>query len=155
MCIRDRLPLLKKGTAPRLINLSSAAQASVSHEALSGKEDIDVQAAYAQSKLALTMWSFHLAKALPTIGIIALNPGSLLDTNMVREAYGKFWSPAAKGGNIIYDLAISEEYDGVTGKYFDNDKGDVKGHFGEAHSDAYNEAKIDQLIQTTETIIRS
>ena len=149
------LPLLKKGTAPRLINVSSAAQASVSHEALSGKEDIDVQAAYAQSKLALTMWSFHLAKALPTIGVIAVNPGSLLDTNMVREAYGKFWSPAAKGGNIIYDLAISEEYDGVTGKYFDNDKGDVKGHFGEAHSDAYNEAKIDQLIQTTETIIRS
>ena len=101
------------------------------------------------------MWSFHLAKVLSNVSVIAVNPGSLLDTNMVREAYGKFWSPAAKGGNIIYDLAISEEYEGVTGKYFDNDKGDVKGHFGEAHPDAYNEAKITQLIETTDAVMKS
>ena len=149
------LPLLKNGTTPRLINLSSAAQAPVSNEALTGSMELGVQEAYAQSKLALTMWSFHLAKVLSTIGVIAVNPGSLLDTNMVREAYGKFWSPAAKGGNIIYDLAISEEYEGVTGKYFDNDKGDVKGHFGEAHPDAYNTIKIDQLIKITKSIIRA
>lgn len=48
----------------------------------------------------------------------------------------------------------SDEYEGITGKYFDNDKGDVKGHFGEAHPDAYSEQKIAQLIQTTDAIIR-
>ena len=132
------LPLLQKSATPRLINLSSAAQAAVSLEALQGTRSIGVQEAYAQSKLALTMWSFHLAKLYPNITVTAVNPGSLLNTNMVREAYGRFWSEADKGGNILYDLAIAEEYTGVTGKYFDNDKGQEKGVFGDAHSDAYN-----------------
>lgn len=147
------LPLLHKGTAPRLINLSSAAQAPVSHEALSGQISIGEQEAYAQSKLALTMWSFYLAKTQASIAVIAVNPGSLLDTNMVREAYGEFWSSADKGGDILYDLAISDAYNGITGKYFDNDKGKNKGDFGKAHSDAYSEEKIDQLIKVTEAII--
>ncbi len=147
------LPLLKKGNAPRLINLSSAAQAPVSPDALAGKIQIGAQAAYAQSKLALTMWSFQLAKQLKDITVIAVNPGSLLNTNMVREAYGKYWSSADKGGNIIYDLAVSDEYEGVKGKYFDNDKGEIKGVFGPAHSDAYDEAAIEELIRATDRVL--
>lgn len=147
------LPLLQKGNAPRLINLSSAAQAPVSSDALAGKIQIGAQAAYAQSKLALTMWSFHLAKQLEDISVIAVNPGSLLNTNMVKEAYGRYWSSADKGGNILYDLAVSDEYEGVTEKYFDNDKGEIKGAFGPAHSDAYNEGAIAELIQATDKIL--
>lgn len=147
------LPLLQKGNAARLINLSSAAQAPVSHDALAGKIQIGAQSAYAQSKLALTMWSFQLAKQLQGIAVIAVNPGSLLNTNMVKEAYGKYWSSADKGGNILYDLALSGEYDGVTGKYFDNDRGDIKGAFGPAHSDAYDERAIEKLIQATDNIL--
>lgn len=149
------LPLLQKGAAPRLINLSSAAQAPVSYQALSGKAPLGMQAAYAQSKLALTIWSFYLAKKWKDIAVIAVNPGSLLNTNMVREAYGKYWSSADKGGNILYDLAISEEYKDSTGKYFDNDKGTEKGTFGEAHPNAYNEAVMAQLIRETEGILGS
>lgn len=148
------LPLLQKSSAPRLINLSSAAQATVSLDALQGTRSIGVQEAYAQSKLALTMWSFHLAKLYPNLTITAVNPGSLLNTNMVREAYGRSWSEADKGGNILYDLAIAEEYEGVTGKYFDNDKGPIKGIFGDAHSDAYDAGKIAQLIKLTDTLVR-
>jgi len=147
------LPLLKKGTAPRIINLSSAAQAPVSFEALAGKAQIPMQASYAQSKLAITMWSFYMAKREPEVSIIAVNPGSLLDTNMVREAYGKSWSTADKGGNILYDLAVSEEYEGVTGKYFDNDKGEKKGIFGDAHQLAYDETVIEKMIAETDLIL--
>jgi len=147
------MPLLEKGTAPRLINLSSAAQNPVSYDVLSGKSAIGTHPAYAQSKLALTMWSFHLAKTLPTISVIAVNPGSLLNTNMVKEAFGKYWSSADKGGNIIYDLAISDEYEGMTGKYFDNDKGDLKGAFGQAHSAAYDEVEIGRLIGATDDVL--
>jgi len=150
---KELLPLLEKGTAPRLINLSSAAQASVSLEALAGKMSLGMQAAYAQSKLALTMWSFHLAKTLENISVIPVNPGSLLNTNMVREAYGKFWSAADKGGNILYDLAVATEYEGVTGQYFDNDKGDPKGEFGPAHSDAYDIVAIEKLIEVTDNLL--
>jgi len=122
---------------------------------LTGKERQSERSTYGQSKLALTMWSFRLAKKLENISVIAVNPGSLLNTNMVREAFGQFWSSADKGGNILYDLAISEEYEGGSGKYFDNDKGDMKGTFGEAHPDAYDEAKIDKLIGVTEEILAS
>lgn len=150
LLLTERLmPLLNNGTEPRIINLSSAAQSAVSHDALSGKAQITEAQAYAQSKLALTMWSFHLAETLQGIAIIAVNPGSLLNTKMVAEAYGRHWSPADKGAEILYDLAVSETYQGVTGKYFDNDKGG----FGPAHPDAYDKAEIDKLIRTTRNLI--
>ncbi len=146
---QELMSLLKKGTAPRIVNLSSAAQAPVSHSALSGKSQLSEQEGYAQSKLALTMWSFHLANTLQNISVIPVNPGSLLNTNMVREAYGRFWSSADKGANILYDLAVSENHKGITGKYFDNDKGG----YGNAHSDAYDQTEIDKLIETTTHIL--
>ena len=84
---QELLPLLKKGEMPRIINLSSAAQAPVSMEALRGAVSLEEMQAYAQSKLALTMWSVHLAEAEPDIIVIPVNPGSLLNTNMVREGW--------------------------------------------------------------------
>ena len=143
------IPLLSKSEAPRILNVGSAAQADVSYEVLSGKAQAGTRQTYAQSKLALTMWSFHLAKKLTDVSVIAVNPGSLLNTKMVQEAFGKYWSPAEKGGDILYDLAVSEKYNGMTGKYFDNDAGD----FGQAHTDAYDEAKIEKLINATHEIL--
>ena len=144
------LPLLKKGTHPRVINLSSAAQAPISIDILTGKTSGSMQETYAQSKLALTMWSFYLAKQLPEISVIAVNPGSLLNTNMVREAYGRYWSSAEKGANILYELAVSDKYQGITGQYFDNDTGG----FGPAHPDANKEMAIEQLIAATEDLVK-
>lgn len=143
------LPLLQKSDSPRILNLSSAAQASVSLEALSGNETLTDQGAYAQSKLALTMWSFAFAKSNLDITTVAVNPGSLLNTKMVQEAYGRHWSPADKGANILYDLALSDEYENSNGKYFDNDNG----VFNDAHEDAYDQEKIENLIAATEKII--
>ena len=143
------LPLLQNSNAPRVINLSSAAQSTVSIEALKGNETLSAQETYAQSKLALTMWSFAFAKANSGITAIAVNPGSLLNTNMVKEAYGHHWSSADKGANILYDLAVLDKYANCTGKYFDNDRGT----FNNAHSDAYNQANITDLISETEKIL--
>ncbi len=142
-------PLLQKGNKARIINLSSAAQTPVSYEALKGNSQIPMQVSYAQSKLALTMWSFHIAKSLKKIDVIALNPGSLLNTNMVKEAFGHHRSPADKGAVILFELANAEKYTDVNGKYYDNDKE----AFGEAHPDAYNEAKIDKLIKSTKVLL--
>lgn len=148
-------PLLKQKDDARVINLSSAAQASVSFDALAGTVMLSAKDAYAQSKLALTMWSFDMAKTHHDIGVIAVNPGSLLNTNMVKEAFGQHWSSADKGANILYDLAVSGEYTGVTGKYFDNDKGETRGDFGNAHPDVYDAMKVKQLISVTESIVSS
>lgn len=140
---------IKASDAPRIINLSSAAQASVSTKLLNGNEQVSDNSSYAQSKLAITMWSFNLANKEPNITVIAVNPGSLLNTKMANEAYGQHWSPAEKGVDVLYDLAVSEKHKTNTGKYFDNDKG----AFSEAHNDAYNQDKINNLIAETNKIL--
>ena len=145
----ELIPLLKKGKKSRVINLSSAAQSSIDYEVLTGKTKRSQGETYAQSKLALTMWSFYLAKTLPDINAIAVNPGSLLNTKMVKEAFGNHWSSADKGATILYELAVSDDYQDSSGKYFDNDRGT----FAEAHPDAYDEKKINQLITTTIKIL--
>jgi len=146
------IPVLEKGSATRIVNLSSAAQSSVKKGILIGDVSISASDAYAQSKLALTMWSFYFAKQHPNITTIAVNPGSLLNTKMAKEAYGQHWSPAEKGVDIIYDLATSDAYKYATGKYFDNDKGDTIGRFSQAHPDAYDPDKIEELLRITNSL---
>ena len=145
------LDIIQKSKEPRIINLSSAAQSSVSLDLLNGNITMSDQEAYAQSKLAILMWSFYLAQQESNIAVVALNPGSLLNTNMVREAYGRFWSSADKGADIIYDLALIKPIAEMDGKYFDNDRGE----FGPAHADAYNAEKVLNLIQNTEDIVNA
>lgn len=143
-------PLLEKGESPRIVNLSSAAQATVSMLALRGDEHVGMQQAYAQSKLALTMWSFDFAKANSEIVTIAVNPGSLLNTKMALETYGQHWSPAEKGVDILSELALSDKHAAHSGAYFDNDKG----AYADAHPDAYDPEKINQLLTKTNTLIK-
>ena len=143
------IPLLKKGSSSRIINVSSAAQSSITEEVLRGQEIATLMESYSQSKLAITMWSMHMAKTLKDVTVIPVNPGSLLDTNMVREAFGKSRSSANKGGDILVQLANSEDLVGFSGTYYDNDKG----AFGKAHQDAYDEEKIEQLNQLTIDIL--
>ncbi|MEL6944699.1 MAG: SDR family NAD(P)-dependent oxidoreductase, partial [Bacteroidota bacterium] len=143
------LPLLKKGDAPRIINLSSAAQAPVSMEALSGDVNLSEMEAYSQSKLALTMWSMFLAKTETEINVIPVNPGSLLNTNMVREGWGFHRSSANKGRDILYDLAIADRYANESGKYFDNDMGT----FGKLHPAGSDQGAIKRLIEHTDDLV--
>jgi len=156
------LPLLKQSDKARIINLSSAAQTPISYEAFAGQTTLEDKAAYAQSKLALTMWSMALADKVAgdDINVIAVNPGSLLNTKMVDEAYGHHWSSADKGANILTELAISDEFANDTGKYFDNDikdgdHGDARGEFGQPHADALNKEAIAKLEKHTEQVLQS
>lgn len=143
------LPLLKVNKEARIINLSSAAQEAVSLDALSGKVSLSDQRAYAQSKLALTMWSMHLAQEEENLIVIPVNPGSLLNTKMVQEAFGRHWSSADKGAAILTSLAIDNKHLTQSGVYFDNDLGS----YGKAHEDAYNNVKIDALLKQTTMLI--
>lgn len=145
------LPRLQEGDDPRLINLSSAAQSSVSARFFEKNSVLSDNEAYAQSKLAILLWSFYMAKQNTDITTIALNPGSLLNTKMVKEAYGKFWSSADKGADIIIDLATKAKYSISSGEYFDNDRGG----FGPAHPDAYETQIIADLMSKTAEILGS
>ncbi|NOU60155.1 SDR family NAD(P)-dependent oxidoreductase [Marinifilum caeruleilacunae] len=145
----ELLPLLKKSEQARVVNLSSAAQSSISFEALKGEESIGVSDAYAQSKLAFTMWSFYMAREVPELMVVAVNPGSLLNTKMANEAYGQYWSPAEKGADILIALGVSDEFSDVSGKYFDNDRAS----FAMAHPDAYDQVILADLIELTQKMI--
>lgn len=135
----------------RVINLSSAAQAAVSLEALAGKARLNDNDAYAQSKLALTMWSFDLARSLGDDGpaIIAVNPASFLASKMVKDAYGVQGVDLRVGADILVRAALSDEFAGASGRYFDNDRG----QFAPPHPDALDARKNERLVQTIEAVL--
>ena len=139
------------GSAGRVINLSSAAQSPVRLEALAGKVGLSDAAAYAQSKLALTMWSFRLAQTVADRGpaVIALNPGSMLGTKMVQQAYGVPGASVSKGARVVMQAAVAEAFAGVSGRYFDNDSG----RFAEPHPDALDPVKSQAVVDCIEAVL--
>ena len=144
------LPLL--GTFGRIINLSSAAQSPVDLEALAGRVRLsDDYDAYAQSKLAITMWSRSMALALGDKGpvIVAINPGSLLGTKMVKEGFGMAGKDIGIGADILVRAALSDEFAAASGKYFDNDSG----RFAKPHRDAINTQKSAEVVQAIEAVL--
>lgn len=143
------LPLL--GESSRVVNLSSAAQSPVNVKALLGQARLQDLQAYAQSKLALTMWSRHLAltELVGAPSFIAVNPGSLLATKMVKEGFGVGGSDINIGADILVRAALSEEFSNASGKYYDNDA-----HcFASPHPDALNHQKIDTVVQAINQIL--
>lgn len=143
------LPLL--GNGGRVVNLSSAAQAPVSLDALKGQASLSDSAAYAQSKLALTAWSFEMARQLGDTGpvVVAVNPGSLLGTKMVKEAYGVAGGNVQKGADILRRVALSDEFADASGEYFDNDAG----RFASPHPDALSVAASQAVVAAIEAVL--
>ncbi len=146
---RRLLPLMPD--SGRVINLSSAAQAPVDLEALAGERQLTDSEAYAQSKLALTMWSLQLASELAPAGpaVIAVNPGSLLASKMVQDAYGVAGNDLGIGADILFRAALDEAFSGASGRYYDNDKK----CFADPHPDALDREKNRRLRERLEQLI--
>lgn len=53
--------------------------------------------------------------------VLAVNPGSMLGSKMVKDAYGVSGGDINIGADILTRAGLSEEFEGVTGKYYDND----------------------------------
>lgn len=143
------LPLMEPGS--RVVNLSSAAQAPVDLEALAGRTQLGDMPAYAQSKLAITMWTRHMALALKEKGpmIVAVNPGSLLASKMVKEGFGVAGNDIGIGASILVRAALSDEFATASGQYFDNDAR----CFGPPHLDALDAQKNQAVVNAIEAII--
>jgi NAD(P)-dependent dehydrogenase (short-subunit alcohol dehydrogenase family) len=139
------------GSSGRVINLSSAAQFPVDPEALVGKGELSDGAAYAQSKLALTMWSRSMALSLRGEGpaIIAVNPKSMLGSKMVKQAYGVVGGDLRIGAEILTRAALSDEFAAASGRYFDKDIG----QFTSPHPDALNPQKCEEIARVIEGIL--
>ena len=146
----ELLPLLD--SSARVINLSSAAQAPVDLEALAGRVRIpDDFEAYAQSKLAITMWSRSMALSLNEKGpvFIAVNPGSMLGTKMVKQGFGVAGNDIGIGAEILMRAALADEFATASGQYFDNDSG----RFASPHPDALDPQKSEKVARAIEAIL--
>ena len=143
----------KMHSESRIINLSSAAQAPVNLDALAGTLHLDDEfQAYAQSKLALTQWTRHLAHQTDVL-MCSVNPASLLATKMVSEGFGLAGSDPNKGRDILIRAALSEGFAqhlrAQPGAYFDNDLGD----FGPPHLTAENPELNRQVYEACKALI--
>ncbi len=115
------LPLLCASAPSRIVNVASAGQSPIDFDDPMLERGYGGMRAYAQSKLALVMFTFDLAEELKDTGVTAncLHPASLMDTKMVFEAFGSASSDVQEGADATVYLAASPELEGVTGKYFD------------------------------------
>ncbi len=143
---RRLLPLLD--ASGRVVNLSSAAQSPVDLGALAGGKRLGDMEAYAQSKRAITMWSRHMGASLGPGGpvVVAVNPGSLLASKMVKEGFGIAGNDIGIGADILIRAALSDEFADATGAYFDNDAG----RFAVPHPDERDAEGCTRVVRAIE-----
>ncbi len=97
------LPLLEKGTSPRIVNVSSLAASPIDFTDVMLERGYSSNRAYGQSKLAQVMFTIDLAQELKGKGIVvqALHPATYMDTNMVRSAGGTPRSTVEEGAAAV------------------------------------------------------
>ena len=145
---RGLLPLIPK--EGRIINLSSAAQAPIDVDAMHGRKQANDMGAYAQSKLAITIWSREMAKELSDGPVVvAVNPGSLLASKMVKEGFGIEGKDLQIGADILVEAALGSSFADATGAYFDNDSG----QFVQPHAAALDAGHSAEVMQAIEEIV--
>lgn len=124
-----------RASAPaRIVNLSSAMvrAGSIDFDDLQLTRDWSSLKGYAQAKLAMNGTTVALARRLEGSGVTvnALNPG-FIRTALLRDFRGamRIWqlimhrvaSPPEVGAERIVRVALSPEYEGVSGRFFDED----------------------------------
>jgi len=114
------LPAIQKAAPARIVNVSSAGQSPMHFDDIMLDKNFNGVTAYTQSKLALIMFTIDLAEQLKdkNVTVNALHPGTYLDTNMVHEAGITPLGTAQSGADAEIYLAISNDLNTVTGKYF-------------------------------------
>lgn len=124
------LDVLYSSRPARIVNVASAVQAkSINFDNLNGENHYHQMNAYAQSKLALILFTYEFARRIEGEGVTVncLHPG-YVKTNMVKNfrKFVKFFYPfiglfmksSKKGARTSIYLASSPEVEGVSRKYF-------------------------------------
>ena len=133
------LDLLKESGEGRIINVASGAHggcSGINFDDLQSEKGFIGKQAYAQSKLANILFTYELSRRLERTGVTvnALHPGGVA-TNFCKNNGWISWlkhvtahllagdlvGPAEGAKTSIY-LATSQEVEGVSGKYFSNQK---------------------------------
>jgi NAD(P)-dependent dehydrogenase (short-subunit alcohol dehydrogenase family) len=149
------LDLLQAGAPARVVNVAGDyhRKATINFEDLMSEEDYDGMRANNQSKLALVLFTYELARRLDGTGVTAncLHPGAVATGAPLKDpdlsTFGRFMyrlvkpfflSPGKGAETSIY-LASSPEVAGVTGKYF------IKKRAVDSSPESYDEARARRL----------
>ncbi|MDT8427198.1 MAG: SDR family NAD(P)-dependent oxidoreductase [Pseudomonadales bacterium] len=113
------LPLLKRSAPARIVNVASGAQRPINFEEVFNPTDFDASAAYAHSKLAQILHTFHKAEELEGSGVTfnTLHPATMMDTTMVRQM-GTPRTTVDEGATALMNLAVGVSLEGRSGLYF-------------------------------------
>ncbi|MFX1569632.1 MAG: SDR family oxidoreductase [Promethearchaeota archaeon] len=125
---------LQNSAPSRIINVASSVQAkSFDFDHLNGDNHYRQLKAYAQSKLAVVLFTYEFARKIKGTGVSVncLHPG-YVKTKMIRNfrpfvkyfyhIVGLFMLTPKKGAKTSIYLASSPEIDGISGKYFKRKK---------------------------------
>ena len=123
------LDRLTEAPSARIVNLSSLAHAfgKINFDDLNSEQSYGSWSAYGQSKLANILFTRSLAKRLEgtNVTVNAVHPGSVI-TELQRHSFGVsilrfftsfFWKTPEEGAQTSIYCAVSEEMEGVSGKY--------------------------------------
>lgn len=116
------LDLLKKGNASRIVNVASRVHSNqFDFNDLQLEEGYTAVKAYAKSKTALILFTYHLAEKLQdkSITVNCLHPG-VINTKLLRAASGSGGAPVNEGAKKLLFAATAPELENVSGNYFVN-----------------------------------
>ncbi len=154
------LERLKSSAPARIVNLSSDTESlgHIDFDDLQMEHGFSTLKAYPQAKLALNAFTIDLARRLEGTGVTVncLNPG-FISSNLLRDMKGVqglfryvmrvFASPPEVGADRIVRLAVSSEYQGVTGTYVSEDVIAVP------NPEAQDPAVREKLMQVSESAV--
>ena len=83
--------------------------------------------------------------------VVAVNPGSLLASKMVKEGYGIAGNDLQIGADILRKAALGASFADASGKYFDNDSG----RFANPHEAAMDQSHSAQVMKGIEDALQS
>ena len=117
----------------RIVSVASIGQAPIDWSDPLLERGWEPFRAYSQSKLAQIAFTFDLAERLDGRATVnALHPATLMDTQMVRESFGRTISSVDDGVGPVVRLAVGDDADGVTGRFYDQTRE------SRAHDQAYD-----------------
>ena len=121
---RELLPLLDAAARARIVNLSSTSHwtGEMHWDDLQLERFYDPLVAYEQSKLAMTLFTFALARRLEGSGVTAvcLDPGNVA-TGMLRAGWPELVGiDLVAGAATSVALTSSLEAEGLSGVYYEN-----------------------------------
>lgn len=143
------LPAITASAPARIVNVSSAGQATIDFGDVMLESSYSGVQAYCQSKLAQVMFTLDLAEELDGAGVTVncLHPGTYMPTKMVLAAGVTPATPLEAGVEAVRHLVDGADVAAVTGRYFN---GLLEAR---AHPQAYDAAARRRLRELSERLV--